>query len=121
MRLGNPHRRSSRTVAKPILNSPYEYPRKHWELDEAGQPTQKVIENRRNAKFITPIPKPKKHKKAAQKGFAFDVAIFLASYIIDKRADFLSRQQHVAFLGGIDHTAIADDIVRCGYLYRKRP
>ena len=57
---------------KPILNSPYRYPRKHWELDEAGQPTQKVIENRRSAKFITPIPKPKKHKKAAQKGFVFD-------------------------------------------------
>src|SRR5262252_4047396 len=52
--------------------------------------------------------------------FAFDVAIFLAPYVIDKRADFLGRQQHVAFLGGIDHSAIADDIVRCGYLYRKR-
>src|SRR6266852_1199150 len=56
----------------PILNSPYEYPRKHWELDEAGQPTQKVIEQRRRAKFITPIPKPKKRKAAAQKGFVFD-------------------------------------------------
>src|ERR1700685_3082468 len=56
----------------PILNSPYEYPRRHWELDEAGQPTQKVIENRRSAKFVTPIPKPKKHKAAAQKGFVFD-------------------------------------------------
>ena len=58
---------------RPILNSPYECPRRHWELDEAGQPTQKVIETRRSAKFITPIPKPKKHKKqAAQKGFVFD-------------------------------------------------
>ncbi|MFH2063672.1 MAG: DEAD/DEAH box helicase family protein [Pseudomonadota bacterium] len=47
---------------KPILNSPYEYPARHWELDEEGQPTQKIIENRRIAKFITPIPKPKKHK-----------------------------------------------------------
>jgi type III restriction enzyme len=57
----------------PILNSPYEYPRRHWELDEAGQPTQKIIENRRSAKFITPIPKPKKHKAApAQSGFVFD-------------------------------------------------
>jgi hypothetical protein len=28
--------------------------------------------------------------------FAFDVAIFLASYIIDERADFLGRQQHSA-------------------------
>src|SRR6202521_4362674 len=56
----------------PILNSPYEYPMRHWELDEAGQPTQKVIERRRSAKFITPIPKPKKHKAAAQPAFVFD-------------------------------------------------
>jgi type III restriction enzyme len=45
----------------PILNSPYECPLRHWELDEAGQPTQKIVESRRSAKFITPIPKPKKH------------------------------------------------------------
>ena len=25
--------------SKPILNSPYDYPRRHWELDETGQPT----------------------------------------------------------------------------------
>jgi type III restriction enzyme len=56
----------------PILNSPYEYPKRHWELDEGGQPTQKIIEARRGAKFITPIPKPKKRKAAAQPGFAFD-------------------------------------------------
>src|SRR5690349_7151560 len=28
----------------PILNSPYEYPKRHWELDDQGQPTQQVIE-----------------------------------------------------------------------------
>src|SRR6266851_2818674 len=57
----------------PILNSPYEYPSRHWELDEVGQPTQKIIEHRRTAKFITPIPKPKKRKAAAaQPGFVFD-------------------------------------------------
>src|SRR4051812_7706695 len=56
----------------PILNSPYSYPRRHWELDESGQPTQKIIEARRSAKFITPIPKPKKNKAATQKGFVFD-------------------------------------------------
>ncbi len=50
----------------PILNSPYESPRRHWELDSDGQPTQRVLENRRRAEFITPIPKPKKRKKAAQ-------------------------------------------------------
>src|ERR1041384_3759549 len=50
----------------PILNSPYECPRRHWELDSQGQPTQRVMENRRRAEFITPIPNPKKRKKAAQ-------------------------------------------------------
>jgi type III restriction enzyme len=47
---------------KPILNSPYERPARHWELDEAGQPTQKVVESRRRADFVTPIPKPRKRK-----------------------------------------------------------
>jgi type III restriction enzyme len=49
----------------PILNSPYECPKRHWELDEDGQPTQQIIETRRRAEFITPIPKPKKRKKGA--------------------------------------------------------
>ncbi len=46
----------------PILNSPYECPRRHWELDPDGQPTQQVLETRRRAEFITPIPKPKDRK-----------------------------------------------------------
>lgn len=45
---------------QPILNSPYEYPKLHWELDKDGQPTQKIVESRRRADFITPIPKPRK-------------------------------------------------------------
>ena len=44
----------------PILNSPYDPPAKHWELDDQGQPTQEIIERRRGAEFITPIPKPRK-------------------------------------------------------------
>ena len=50
----------------PILNSPYECPRRHWELDASGQPTQRVLEKRRRAEFIAPIPKPKKRKTPAQ-------------------------------------------------------
>ena len=57
---------------KPILNSPYDCPSRHWELDHQGQPTQKILESRRRAEFITPIPKPKKQKGAAQTGFVFD-------------------------------------------------
>jgi len=58
---------------RPILNSPYEYPGRHWELDADGQPTGQIIEERRKAKFITPIPKPKKHKRSAgQERMVFD-------------------------------------------------
>lgn len=56
----------------PILNSPYEYPLKHWELDEQGQPTQQVIDKRRPAEFITPIPKPRKKKNTFQQTIGFD-------------------------------------------------
>ena len=51
-----------RFFKQPILNNPYEYPSRHWELDDAGQPTQRIIEYRRSAQFITPIPKPKKRR-----------------------------------------------------------
>lgn len=52
----------------PILNSPYERPSRHWELDESGQPTQTIISERRKAKFVTPIPKSKKRKAAPEQG-----------------------------------------------------
>ncbi len=46
----------------PILNSPYAYPARHWELDADGQPTNKLIETRRRSDLITPVPKAKKRK-----------------------------------------------------------
>jgi type III restriction enzyme len=49
----------------PILNSPYAFPARHWELDDTGQPTQRIIDRRRRAEFITPIPKPKKRRASA--------------------------------------------------------
>ena len=58
---------------RPILNSPYVCPVRHWELDADGQPTQQIIANRRRAEFITPIPKPKKRKGAvSQPNLVFD-------------------------------------------------
>jgi type III restriction enzyme len=51
---------------RPILNSPYGYPSRYWELDAVGQPTQKVIDMRRPAEFISPIPKPKKRRGGAE-------------------------------------------------------
>ncbi|NVN91857.1 MAG: DEAD/DEAH box helicase family protein [Desulfuromonadales bacterium] len=63
-----------RFFEQPILNSPYEYPARHWELDSSGQPTQQILDKRRRAEFITPIPKPKKRRAAPadQQGFVFD-------------------------------------------------
>ena len=48
---------------QPILNSPYERPGEHWELDENRQPTNKRIAGRRPASFIAPVPKPRKQRR----------------------------------------------------------
>jgi type III restriction enzyme len=64
---------SDQFFSQPILNSPYEFPDRHWELDANGQPTQNVIDQRRRAEFITPIPKPRKQKrKSTQREMVFD-------------------------------------------------
>ena len=50
----------------PVLNSPYDYPRRHWELDEARQPTNRVLDQRRPASYITPVPRPRKQRGQAK-------------------------------------------------------
>ena len=59
---------------QPVLNSPYERPSRHWELDETGQPTQKIIESRRQVSFITAVPTSKKQRgsSANQASLVFD-------------------------------------------------
>lgn len=65
---------------KPILNSPYERPSRHWELAEDGQPTQRIIESRRPARFITPIPKARKRSQGSgQQRIAFDEGLGLST------------------------------------------
>ena len=79
---------TDRFFDKPILNSPYEYPRLHWELDPSGQPTNKIEERRRRAEFITPIPKPKKQrrkKKGAEAQIVMDEGTGLSTE--DQRYD----------------------------------
>jgi type III restriction enzyme len=76
---------------EPIRNSPYEPPTQHWELDERGQPTGSIVEGRRKARFITPIPSAKK-KTARQAALPLgadegdDQQYLLASTINDIRA-----------------------------------
>jgi len=58
---------------RPILNSPYAYADRHWELDDDGQPTNQIIPKRRDSKLLTPVPKPQKRRRMAnQPGFVFD-------------------------------------------------
>ena len=66
---------------RPIINSPYEYPSQHWELDEDGQPTQQIIDSRRGAEFVTPIPKPRQRGRArgGQQQFVIDEGIGLST------------------------------------------
>lgn len=76
---------------KPILNSPYGYPRRHWELDSTGQPTQHILETRRSAEFITPIPKPKKQKGGGKQ----------TSLLFDEGLSTQEQQYHSAIINGV--------------------
>ena len=59
-----------------------------------GQPTQQIIERRRRAEFITPIPKPKKRKGSAEQ----------ASLVFDEGKGLSTAEQRY------DHTAIINSV-----------
>ena len=90
---------------KPILNSPYEYPARHWELDDHGQPTGRIVKARRSAEFITPVPKPRKHKGLLdQRQLVFDEGKGLST----------EGQQY-------DPTPIINELRRYANQWRSRP
>lgn len=105
---------------KPILNPPYEYPSQHWELDESGQPTNRTLAVRREAKFISPIPKPKRQNRATtQAEMVFDAEAEAISTedqqydptpIINSLARLVvwtRRIDGTKFLYGLDHRHVA--------------
>ena len=53
---------ADRFFGAPVLNGPYDRPARHWELDESGQPTNRIVDRRRPVSFVTPVPRPKKRK-----------------------------------------------------------
>ena len=56
----------------PILNSPYEAPGRCHALDADGQPLDlSPVDGRRESKFITPVPRPRKRRRE-QRGFTFE-------------------------------------------------
>lgn len=78
----------------PILYSPYDYPSRHWELDASGQPTQQILDIRRRAEFITPIPKPRKRKGSAEQ----------SQLVFDEGKSLSTDEQQY------DHTAIINGV-----------
>jgi len=79
---------------QPILNSPYARPARHWELDSSGQPTQVIVESRRQADFITPIPKPRLQRGAADQ----------AALVFDEGQGLSTEKQQY------DHTAVINAV-----------
>ncbi len=57
---------------QPILNSPYEYPGRHWEL-EGGMPTDRIVESRRLSSHVVPVP-PARRPNQAQRALSMGVA-----------------------------------------------
>ena len=57
---------------KPILNSPYDPPTRHWELVD-GVPTDNRLDGRRPSEYVTPVP-PARRQDAAQRAMALGVA-----------------------------------------------
>jgi len=87
----------------PILNSPYAYPARHWELDATGQPTQQIVESRRRADFITPIPKARKIKSVQ------------ASLVFDEGKGLSTGKQ------AYDHTAVINSVRQEVDAWRRLP
>ena len=84
----------------PILNSPYRYPSRHWELDADGQPTRNVVESRRRAEFISPIPKPKKRGGGSPAGQdSQESLVFDEGKGLSTRAQ--QYEQHAGIINGV--------------------
>jgi type III restriction enzyme len=49
-------------IENPVLNSPYDEPKRHFYFDEDGI-TDRVVDSRRISSYFVPIPKPKKKGK----------------------------------------------------------
>src|SRR5574337_148966 len=76
---------------RPILNSPYEYPARHWELGPDKQPTQRIVDSRRRADFVMPIPAPKKRKGAEKQ----------TALLFDERSTQEQQYDHTAVINAV--------------------
>ena len=56
-------------IENPVINSPFEEPKRHFLFSEEGI-TNEIVEARRESSYFIPIPKPK--KKGKQKGSSWN-------------------------------------------------
>jgi type III restriction enzyme len=121
--MGRPSGRGSPSLddsffERPILNSPYEYPARHWELDADGQPSGRIIETRREARFITPVPRPQKRKRrAGQDRFVFDegAGVSTAAQQYDPTSIINELRRHVdqwRAIGNPSHWGVTPETAR---------
>lgn len=47
-------------IENPIINSPFEEPKQHYELDKRGNPTGEIIPVRRKSIYLQPVAQPRK-------------------------------------------------------------
>ena len=81
---------------RPILNSPYDQPSKHWELDEEGQPTQSINEVRRPSSLVTPVPKARaRTPRGSQSPVQMDI-------VLDAGDDLSTAEQEYNISGHIN-------------------
>ncbi len=57
-------------IENPVLNSPFEEPKRHFKFTEDGI-TDEIIEERRISQYFIPIPRPKK-RSGKDKQLSFD-------------------------------------------------
>ena len=77
---------------KPIINSPYGFPGRHWQLDESGIPTDEIIGTRRRSEFISPVPKPRNPPKGKGKGKQGELVLDEGGDLSDKDQEYTTSR-----------------------------
>ncbi len=84
---------AGRFFERPILDSPYARPSRHWRLDSEGQPADTIVDGRQAVSFLAPVPKPRKRGRGR------------GAMVLDAAAERLSdgnRQYDLAdLIGGV--------------------
>ena len=82
---------------QPVLNSPYEYPGRHWQLQD-GVPTGDIVDSRRVAEYVTAVvPRPRQQRgRPAQSSMTLGVeGVSTAQQEYDPTGNINEIRRHV--------------------------